>query len=356
MQGMNAETRRRLSSLGFEERIRALSLPSIEAGLGLGRVARVDRGSSFVLTAGEPVRAKTLPQLHRGPESLAPPTIGDWVAFRVDGNGQAYIERILPRSSVFARGAPDRQGVAQVLAANIDVVFLVQALSRPVNLRRLERELVLAWQSGATPVVVLNKVDLVTEQEAQTMLKAARSVALETPVQLACAITGRGIEALVAYSEGHRTIAVLGASGVGKSTLVNRALGRETQETQEVREADSRGRHTTVTRELLLLPGGGALIDTPGLRALPLHSAEAGLERAFADIAALAESCRFRDCAHGEEPGCAVREAEGRGDLPPGRVDSYVKLRLELEADAAAALPRGGGRRQGGRRPGRHDR
>lgn len=353
---MNAQTRRRLERLGFDDRLEGLSRPSIEAGLHIGRVARVDRRSSYVLTAADPVRAETAPHLHREPDTLAPPTIGDWVAFRIDDHGQAHIERILPRSSAFARGAPDREGASQILAANVDVVFMVHALSRPVNVRRLERELVLAWQSGATPVVVLNKSDLVSPQEAEEMRSAAKSAALDTPVHLVCAITGTGIDTLVPYADGHKTIALLGASGVGKSTLVNRVLGRPVQETREVRATDSRGRHTTVTRELLLIPGGGALIDTPGLRALPMQSTETGLERAFADIASLAASCRFRDCAHGEEPGCAVREAERRGDLPSGRVDSYVKLRLELEADAAARAPRGDGRRrQGGRRPGRRD-
>ncbi|MHB9149896.1 MAG: ribosome small subunit-dependent GTPase A [Thermoleophilia bacterium] len=330
------DTRVRLSlePLGFDDRVEEFFGALVAEGLRIGRVARVDRGKCYLLTAEDPVRAETAPHVHRDPDGLAPPTVGDWVAFQVDGDGHAHIERIIERTSVFTRGDAAHAGVSQILAANVDTVFLVHSLTRALNVRRLERELVLVYESGAMPVIVLNKADLVSEAEAAGAQAEAETAALDRPVHVVSAITSMGLNVLEPYTRGNRTIALVGASGVGKSTLVNRLVGAAVQRIGAVREGDSRGRHTTVARELIVLPGGGCLIDTPGLRTLAIKDAESGFAAAFSDIEALAAVCRFRDCSHRKEPGCAIRDAVEQGTLSPGRLHGYLKLRDELEAVA----------------------
>jgi len=252
--------------------------------------------------------------------------VGDWVVPSVELD---RVEAVLPRRSAFVRRASFEGSRAEshTIAANIDVVMLVHALTSPPNQRRLERELVLAWDSGARPVVVLTKSDLV-DDPAQSV-RLLQSAAPGVTVLTASGITGEGVGELASFASGNATIALLGASGVGKSTLINALLGRGTQATAAVREGDGRGRHTTVAVELLRLRGGGWLIDTPGVRAVSLWSSGRGIERAFADIFELMDDCRFRDCKHEDEPGCAVQAAIAAGRLDPLRLASMKRLVAE---------------------------
>jgi len=260
------------------------------------------------------------------------PAIGDWVAVRLrDESPRPLILAVLPRRTAFVRRAAGDRAVAQVLAANIDTVFLVVGLDADFNLRRLERTLVLAWESGAEPVVVLNKADL-PSADLDVRRAEVAGIAPGVPVVVLAARRGEGLDALAPWLAAARTVALLGSSGVGKSTIVNRLLGREKQKTQEVRAADQRGRHTTTHRELVALPGGALLVDTPGLREIQLWSDGAGLDAAFEDVLSLGGACRFRDCAHRGEPGCALRAAVADGRLDSARLESYLKLQAELRS------------------------
>jgi ribosome biogenesis GTPase len=287
------------------------------------RVARIDRGWSTVLAGADdatPARVRNL---------FVDVAVGDWVVPTDDGE---RVEHIMPRTSAFTRRASfeGERFEADTLAANIDVVFLVHALGKPPNQRRLERELVLAFDSGARPVVVLTKADLV-DDPAPTRDQLA-DVALGVPVLLASGRDRTGLGAIRNYATGNRTLAFLGASGVGKSTLVNALLDDDVMDTGAVREADHRGRHTTVAAQLLRLPGEGWLIDTPGVRAVSLWLSGHGIERAFADVFELMDHCRFRDCKHDREPGCAVRAAIEAGRLDPARLASLERLVAEEQA------------------------
>lgn len=322
----------RLSGLGYNERFQDAFAEVAEPGLVPGRVARGDRGMYVVLTEDGPVHAEAHHRF-RGRGGLEhTPAVGDWVAVRVVDGGDPLIERVLPRVSAFVRCDPGDTTAAQVVAANVDTIFLMHALSRELNLRRMERELVLAWQSGADPAVVLSKADLCSDVD--SAVEVARSVAPGVPVYALSSLDGRGMAEVASYASRGRTVALLGASGVGKSTLANVLAGEDLQATQEVRPRDSKGRHTTVARELVLLPGGGVLIDTPGMRALAPWESGVGMNLAFADITALAAECRFADCSHDAEPGCAVLAAVAGGRLPVRRLESYRALRGEL-ADLA---------------------
>ncbi len=294
-----------------------------------GRVSRLDRGWSSVLVslAEAPVRVRNIG---------ADVAVGDFVVFGDDGE---RVEHVLERHSAFVRRASfeGNRAEAHTIAANIDVVMLIHGLTSPPNQRRLERELVLAWDSGARPVVVLTKVDLV-EDPAPT-LAALHDVAPGVDIRVASGITGDGVEELRRYAADNATIALLGASGVGKSTLVNALVGHGRMITAEVREGDQRGRHTTTASELIRLVEGGWLVDTPGVRAVSLWSSGRGIERAFADVFELMDLCRFRNCKHDEEPDCAVNAAVADGRLDPKRLDSMKRLVAEeaaLEAEQRA--------------------
>ena len=266
---------------------------------------------------------------HHAASPLDLPAVGDWVAYRPGAQSDgAVVEAVLPRRTAFVRKTAGFEAVEQVVAANVDVVFCVTSLVDDLNPRRLERYLTLAWESGAEPVVVLTKADLCENVEAAVAQVSAAST-FGVPVHVVSAVTGEGIDELSAHLAGGRTATLVGSSGVGKSTLVNRLAGSERLATAAVR-ADGRGRHTTTHRELVVLAAGGCLIDTPGMRELVLWDAEEGLDRAFEDVDDLARECRFSDCEHRTEPGCAVRAAIATGALDAARLESFRHLQREL--------------------------
>jgi len=257
------------------------------------------------------------------------PTVGDWVLAAVrPAEGTATIHRVLARKSCFSRAAAGRSTEVQIVAANIDTVLIVTSCNRDFNLRRLERYLALAWESGASPVVVLNKADLF-EGDVERWYADIGPVMQGVPVAITSAVRGDGLTDLREILRSSGTTALLGSSGVGKSTLINALTGDSGQEVLPIRDGDDRGRHSTTARQLFCLPSGGIVIDTPGMRELQLWDAGGGLDQAFADVESLAAACRFRDCSHGSEPGCAVLAAVERGELEAGRLDSYHRLRRE---------------------------
>ena len=264
--------------------------------------------------------------LHEAASLAALPAIGDWVAVtpQPGEDTRASIHSVLPRRTRFSRQAAGEQGVEQIVAANVDTVFLVSALDGNYHLHRLERYLAAAWASGAQPVVLLNKADLAANPD-ELKSEIARA-APDVPVLVVSARTRRGLKALAPWLRPGQTIALLGSSGVGKSTLINWLVGEARQDTQEVRDADGKGRHTTTQRELIVAPGGFIVIDTPGMREIQPWAADAGVDAAFGDVAAIAAQCRFRDCTHGPEPDCAVQAALADGSLDLARWQSYLRL------------------------------
>lgn len=257
------------------------------------------------------------------------PTVGDWVAGSIlPGENKAVIQALLPRKSAFSRKIAGQITDEQVVAANIDTIFIVTGLDLNFNLRRIERYLAMAWNSGAMPVVVLNKSDLCAETESRK--SEVESIALGVDVIALSAARNLGLEMLNRYLRKGETVAFLGSSGVGKSTIINSLLGTDRLRVNEVSESGSRGRHTTTHRELIVLPGGGIVIDTPGMRELQVWGDEEGLRLTFDDIEELALRCRFKDCSHKDQPGCAVEEAARNGSLDPRRLESYHKLQKEF--------------------------
>ena len=316
-----------LESLGFSPDFAAELERTEYEGLIPARVAVEHHGFYSLLAAEGPLGGIPSGRLKfDGVE----PAVGDWVtAERVPGERKAVIHAVLPRRTKFSRKEPWKRTAEQVIAANVDLVFLVQAFGHDFNLRRLERYLTAAWESGAQPAIVLTKRDLSDDPEA--FVAEAETVAYGVPVHAVSNVNGEGLDALRQYLLPGRTIAVLGSSGVGKSTLINRLLGEQALPTAEIR-GDGRGRHTTTRRELVLIPGGALLLDTPGLRELQLWAGEEALEGSFADVTAIAAECRFSDCSHESEPGCAIRAALDDGSLPSERWESHRKLQRELRA------------------------
>ena len=337
-----------LEALGWTPRLEALFEPHRAAGLVPARVSLEHTHIYRVLTGTEEWLARVVGRLrHQASTRTDFPAVGDWVAVEPPSHaGDARIKAVLPRVSRFSRRAAGDPTEEQIVAANIDTVFLVAGLDRDFNPRRLERYLLVAWESGATPVIVLNKADLVDDPHVK--VDEIRALAPAVDVHAVTARRPESLAPLREYLTLGQTGALLGSSGVGKSSIVNSLVGHELLRTHEVRDWDSRGRHTSTHRQLVLLPEGGLLIDTPGMRELQLWES-GSLAETFTDIAELAATCRFRDCRHRDEPGCAVTAAVASGELAESRLESFRKLdaeraHVERQQDERALIDR---KRQG---------
>jgi ribosome biogenesis GTPase len=326
----------RLTVLGWDERVAAEFAPYAARGLQPARVALEHQHIYRLYTADGECLARVRGRMrHQAEAREAFPAVGDWVATEPietrseSADREGTIDAVLPRRSRFSRKSAGDLTEEQVIAANIDVVFLVSGLDHDYNLRRIERYLVTAWNGGARPVILLNKADLLEDVDGR--VEEVRGVAAGTPVHPLSTKSGLGLEVFDEYLRVGVTAAFLGSSGVGKSSLINALLGEERQRVSDVREKDSRGRHTTTHRELLILPRGGLIIDTPGMREMQLWE---GTLDAFQDIQEIGTACHFRDCQHEQEPRCAVRTAVEEGRLPAARLASYQKLQRELAHQA----------------------
>src|SRR3954471_1643666 len=313
-----------LAELGWGEHFATAFAAHEALGRQPGRVVAEDRGLYLIASRGGEVRAAVSGRFRfdAGTDPAAFPAVGDWVALDVREDG-GTIHALLPRRTAFSRLAAGLETYQQVVGANVDVVFVVTSLNRDFNVRRLERYVAAVWESGARPIVILSKADLADDLDGQRL--AAESSAPGVPIIVESAIDGTGIEEARAHLAPGRTVAVVGSSGVGKSTLINALAGRDLQAVSEVRLDDARGRHTTTRRHLLVLDGGGLILDTPGMREFALLD-DAGLATSFADVETAATSCRFSDCAHRSEPGCGVRAAIDSGELDAGRFEAFEKL------------------------------
>ncbi|MFG3124923.1 ribosome small subunit-dependent GTPase A [Streptomyces sp. NPDC048201] len=298
--------------------------PYAAQGLVAGRVVRVDRGLCDVVTPGGTVRADTEFVVPRDPMKVV--CTGDWVAVDPEGGDPRFVRTLLPRRTAFVRSTSSKRSDGQILAANVDHAVVAVSLAVELDLGRVERFLALAWESGAQPVVVLSKADLVPDPVTLAhLVQDVETAAPGVPVLTVSALHGDGLDVLRALI-GNGTAVLLGQSGAGKSTLANALVGADVMDVRAARDVDGKGRHTTTTRNLLPLPGGGVLIDTPGLRGVGLFDAEVGVGQVFSEIEELAARCRFHDCSHESEPGCAVAAAVDSGELSVRRLESYRKL------------------------------
>lgn len=319
----------RLAALGLHGAI-ARHLHALPEGCVPARVSADWGTQQEIWTAAGPMRARHSGRLrHTATSRLELPAVGDWVGAVAHGDGTATIQHLIPRHTAVVRKVAGERAEAQVLGANLDVVFVVTSMNQEFNLRRLERYLTTVWESGAEPVLVLSKADLADDPA--RFLRRALAVAAGAPVITARALEGQGVEAMLEHMGRGRTAALIGSSGVGKSTLTNALLGRDAQVVKAIRGDDDEGRHTTTHRQLFVLPDAqGLLLDTPGMRELQLWSGDEGSAQAFEDIERLALNCQYRDCSHAHEPGCAVNRAVDDGTLHPNRLRNYHDLQREL--------------------------
>lgn len=316
-----------LESLGWNPFFEHQLTPADRGTLEPARVVEEQRSGYRVMMASGEGPAEISGRLRHETDSGATwPCVGDWVLARREGDGPAMIQRVLARRTQFSRRAAGVATREQVVAANADTVFVVQSLNRDLNLRRLERYLALIWESGAQPVVLLSKLDLCDDPVAA--IAEVELTCPGAPVHAISSLTGEGLEVVRGYLGAGTTVAVVGSSGVGKSTLANALLGEERMKVQEIRE-DDRGKHTTTSRSLMMIPGGGLLMDTPGMRTVLLWDGGEGMKQVFGDIEEFAESCKFGDCSHETEPGCAVRTALQEGTITEERFRAYRKLQKE---------------------------
>ncbi|UKS30343.1 ribosome small subunit-dependent GTPase A [Paenibacillus sp. HWE-109] len=304
--------------------------PYHSEGYQAGRVSLEHKHMYRVLTESGEVLAEVSGKMrHLAIHREDYPAVGDWVVVSIRAEEQrATVHAVLPRQSKFSRKVAGQVTEEQIVATNVNTVFLVTALNQDFNVRRIERYLVLAWESGANPVIVLSKADLCEDPEALAAEVAV--IAVGVPIHIISSAANRGLDQLAPYISRGQTVALLGSSGVGKSTLVNHMYGEAILETGDIRFGDDKGKHTTTHRELITLPGGGILIDTPGMRELQLWDASEGLSTSFQDVEDIAETCFFQDCKHANEPKCAVKNALDEGTLGLERFQSYLKLQKEL--------------------------
>ncbi len=319
-----------LQTFGFNDYFEKEFEQYQDAGYAVGRVALEHKRMYRVWTEEEELLCEVSGKFSFLAESRDDfPAVGDWVVLKTRaGENRGTIHAVLPRKSKFSRKAAGTNTEEQIVAANVDTIFLVNSLNDDLNLRRIERYLLLSWESGANPVIVLTKADLCKDLEEK--LAEVESISMGVPVVSVSVVEESGLAGLQPYLLPGKTVALLGSSGVGKSTLTNYLLGDDKQKVQTIREGDDKGRHTTTHRELILLPQGTVLIDTPGMRELQLWDSENGLAESFTDIENMADECKFRDCTHVNEPGCAVIQAIENGSLDQNRLTSYKKLQKEL--------------------------
>ena len=320
-----------LELLGWESFFSKNFSSQFQDGYTVGRVAVEQKNTYILYTEFGELSAEVSGKMrHQASGRQDFPAVGDWVAFsRSGGESRAIIQKILPRKSKFSRKTVGAVTDEQIVATNINTVFLVSGLDKDFNKRRIERYLILVWESGANPVIVLNKADLCDEVEQRQA--EVEAIASGVPIIVLSAVENKGLDGLIPYLGTGQTVALIGSSGVGKSTITNQLVGQDIQAVQSVRLGDNRGRHTTTHRELIILPSGGLLIDTPGMREIQMWGSVDGLQETFADIESLATLCRFRNCKHEKEPGCAVQQALLDGTLDEERFGNYQKLQQELD-------------------------